>query len=76
MLISNTELVTVIYILVMSCGTPLVYYLGIEENRKIAQEYFKSNMRIVKKKSREGAQIKVENTNGSEESNSNSNPSV
>ena len=26
-------------------GTPLVYYLGIEENRKSAKEYFKSNIR-------------------------------
>ena len=28
---------TILYILIMSCSTPLVYYLGIEENRALAQ---------------------------------------
>ena len=28
---------TILYILIMSCSTPLVYYLGIEENRTLAQ---------------------------------------
>ena len=28
---------TILYILIMSCSTPLVYYLGIEENRILAQ---------------------------------------
>ena len=37
---------TLIYILTMSCGTPLVYFMGIEENRKMAQEHFKANMRV------------------------------
>ena len=35
----------ILYLFVNSTGTPLVYYLGIEENRKPAQEYFRSNIR-------------------------------
>ena len=27
-----------VYVVTMSCGTPLVYYLGIEENRQTAQD--------------------------------------
>ena len=34
-----------LYIFVNATGTPLVYYLGIEANRKSAKEYFKSNIR-------------------------------
>ena len=30
-----------LYYVVNSCGTPLVYYLGIEENRMQAQDYFR-----------------------------------
>ena len=35
----DTNLVsTIVYVVTMSCGTPLVYYLGIEENRQTAQD--------------------------------------
>ena len=34
----------------VSLGTPLVYVLGIEENRKLAREQFKRHIRIFKKK--------------------------
>ena len=37
------------YILVNSCGTPLVYHLGIEENRRQAQEYFRSHIRVFRR---------------------------
>ena len=43
------QMFTILYLLVTSCGTPLVYYLGIEENRQKAKEYFQSRMRILKK---------------------------
>ena len=43
---------TLLYVLVNSCGTPLLYVMGIEENRKMAKEYFKYRMRIISKKSR------------------------
>ena len=33
--------VDLLYYLVNYCGTPLVYYLGIEENRRQAEEYFR-----------------------------------
>ena len=42
------QMLTILYLLVTSCGTPLVYYLGIEENRQKAREYFQSRMRIFK----------------------------
>ena len=44
------RLFEIIYLLVISCGTPLVYYLGIEENRQLAREYFQLRIRIFKKK--------------------------
>ena len=31
-----------LYFVVNSCGTPLVYYMGIEENRRQAQDYFRT----------------------------------
>ena len=43
------EFFTILYLLVTSCGAPLVYYLGIEDNRQKAKEYFQSRMRILKK---------------------------
>ena len=49
-LIGKYKLFQILYLLVTSCGTPLVYYLGIEENRRLAREYFNSRIRIFKKK--------------------------
>ena len=46
----NDEYFTILYGLVNSCGTPLVYYLGIEENRQKAREYFQSRIGIFQKK--------------------------
>ena len=40
---------TLIYIFTISYGTPLVYFMGIEENRKMAQEHFRANMRVFSK---------------------------
>ena len=48
-LFDNSRLSTILYILFMSGGTPLVYFMGIEENRKMAKEYFKSHIKIFKK---------------------------
>ena len=44
------EFFTILYLLVTSCGAPLVYYLGIEDNRLKAREYFQSRIRIFRKK--------------------------
>ena len=41
MLVFKEEVIILLYLLANSCGPPLVYYLGIEENRKQAQEYFR-----------------------------------
>ena len=46
----SNRIFTILYILVMSSGTPLVYFMGIEENRKQAKEHFKSNIKIFKSK--------------------------
>ena len=52
-LVSSTSPPTLIlYVTVMSCGTPIVYFMGIEENRQRAQDYFRSNMRIFVRSSR------------------------
>ena len=44
------EFFTILYLLITSCGAPLVYYLGIEDNRLKAREYFQSRIRIFRKK--------------------------
>lgn len=49
--ISLNRYFTLLYIVTISCGTPIVYFMGIEENRNLAKDYFKSNIRIFKKKS-------------------------
>ena len=46
---SFNQFIIFLYLLVTSCGTPLVYYLGIEENRQKARQHFQSRMRIFKK---------------------------
>ena len=38
------------FILVTSIGTPLIYYLGIEENRKQIKDFYRQQIRRVKKK--------------------------
>ena len=54
---------TLIYIFTMSWGTPLVYFMGIEENRKMAQEHFRANMRVFSK-----GKVSIENTKHSKNS--------
>ena len=49
---STSPLTLILYFTFMSCGTPTVYFMGIEENRKRAQDYFRSNMRIFIRSSR------------------------
>ena len=50
---------TTIYLLIISCGTPLVYYLGIEENRRLAQAHFRDHVKMFKK-SKNNKEGKVE----------------
>ena len=52
---------TLLYILVNSCGTPLVYFMGIEENRNMVKEYFKQNIKI-----KEGIKRKYDNVGTSD----------
>ena len=54
---------TLIYIFTISYGTPLVYFMGIEENRKMAQEHFRANMRVFSKN-----KVSAENTKHSKTS--------
>ena len=51
-MIRTDELFAVFYIFFTSCGTPLVYYMGIEENRIKAEEYLKENIETFKKKTK------------------------
>ena len=64
-MIKDDVFLTIFYLLVNSCGTPLVilftffchislflflvYFLGIEENRRMAREHFLSRIRIFKR---------------------------
>ena len=40
-LVVKNFFVDMLYLLLNCCGTPLVYYLGIEENRKRAEQYIR-----------------------------------
>ena len=40
-LVVKNFFVDLLYLLLNCCGTPLVYYLGIEENRKQAEMYIR-----------------------------------
>ena len=40
-LVVKNFFVDLLYLLLNCCGTPLVYYLGIEENRKQAEQYIR-----------------------------------
>ena len=42
---SASMFITILYLLITSCGTPLVYYLGIEENRQLVREWIVSKLR-------------------------------
>ena len=37
----RNEYISILYFVVNCCGTPLVYYIGMEENRRQAQDYFR-----------------------------------
>ena len=39
----------ILYALSISCGPPLIYFMGIEENRRVTQEYFKANISIFRR---------------------------
>jgi hypothetical protein len=39
----------ILYALSISCGPPLLYFMGIEENRRVTQEYFKANISIFRR---------------------------
>ena len=41
--------IDILYVTINCCGTPLVYFLGIEENREHAQEYFRSHVKYFRK---------------------------
>ena len=45
----------ILYLLLNSCGPPVVYFMGIEENLKTAREIVKGKLNIVSRK-----KIKVE----------------
>lgn len=44
------ELFITLYILVNSCGTPLIYFLGIEDNRKRVRKDLEEKMSVISKK--------------------------
>ena len=49
-LIFRSRILSILYIITLSCGTPVVYFLGIEENRRKVKEYFIANIRTFSKK--------------------------
>ena len=56
---TNALLQHILYVTTMSLGTPLVYVMGIEENRKLAKEHFKQHIRIFKKNNK----VEIDNNN-------------
>ena len=41
---SNGDFITSIFTLIKSVGTPIIYYIGIEENRAQTREFIKSRI--------------------------------
>ena len=60
-LVGENRFFTILYLLVNSCGTPLVYYLGIEDNRREAREHFQSHVRIFKRRKDASEKLKSKN---------------
>ena len=50
--IFSSRILTILYVITLSCGTPLVYFLGIEENRSKIRDYFIANIRTFSKKNK------------------------
>ena len=48
-LIIRNRISTMVLLFVISCGSPLVYLMGIEENRKNAKKLLKSNLEVFDK---------------------------
>ena len=63
--INPNELMNVIYNFVNSCGTPFVYFLGIEENRKAMKQNLVTKMNVAHKMLTPGQdqEQKVDNEN-------------
>ena len=52
LLIFHNMILTILCVIILSCGTPLIYFLGIEENRIKMREYFLANIRTFSKKNK------------------------
>ena len=52
------------FILVTSIGTPLIYCLGIAENRKQIEEFYQHQIRKVKKPARHGNRVNPSSMEG------------
>ena len=46
------DVIVIVFILIMSCGTPLVYSLGIEDNRNDTKEVLMSRITALTKKNK------------------------
>ena len=60
-LVEFSNFVTILYLLINSCGPPFVYFLGVEENRQAAAEYFRANIRIFKRNEKDTDGCNTEN---------------
>ena len=54
------EIILIIYLLVNCCGTPLIYFLGIEENRQATEKLILSKIKIIKKRDKSENQTETE----------------
>ena len=52
-----------LYMLLCSCGTPVVYFLGIEENMKTAREIGMKKMNVISIKKKNLPQFRVSQIN-------------
>ena len=43
----------IVYLLVISCGPPLLYFLGIQENRQNTRNFFQSQVRVFEKEGKQ-----------------------
>ena len=52
-----------LYMLLCSCGTPVVYFLGIEENMKTAREIGMKKLNVISRKKENLPQFRVSQIN-------------
>ena len=67
-LLGSSDVTTILYTLLTCTGTPVVYYLGMESNKKSDDQEAKSNIRVFKKQKSSDDNTTTPDSGGARES--------